>query len=389
MSDDPQAPYAAALASLPLMTVRRLAALIGAGAPEAVWHTAAGGGARTLAGVAAVLGAAAPDVSTRWSTAAGRYDVAASWARLRDAGRSALWLGGPGYPPRLDADPEPPPVLFVEGALDHIARPSTALVGTRAATGYGRDVARLLGRQLAEAGVVVVSGLALGIDGAAHEGALAAMGAPPVAVVGSGLDVVYPRRHARLWQRVAGAGAILTEAPPGSAPEPWRFPLRNRIIAGLSDVVVVVESRATGGSMHTVDHAHVRSRPVLAVPGSIMSGQSAGTNQLLAEGATPVRDVDDILVALSLAGCRAPVGRSAHCAVESGPGPEPQAPLDATAQLVLDAVDWTPTRTDEILRRTGMSLSVAAVALTRLEVLGRVRGGGGWWERSGHADRCG
>jgi len=385
MTDDPQAPYAAALASLPLMTVRRLTTLIGAGAPEAVWRTVAGGGARSLPGLAGVLGASVAEVSSRWAEAAGHQDVSASWAQLRDAGRSAVWFGGPGYPSRLAADPEPPPVLFVEGALDQIAGPAAALVGTRAATGYGRDVARLLGRQLAEAGVVVVSGLALGIDGAAHEGALAAVGAPPVAVVGSGLDVVYPRRHSRLWQRVARAGVVVTEAPPGAAPEPWRFPLRNRVIAGLSDVVVVVESRATGGSMHTVDHAHARGRPVLAVPGSIMSGQSTGTNQLLAEGATPVRDADDVLVALSLAGTWSAAGRPGSVAVE--PEPEPEPALDRIASLVLEAVDWTPTRTDEILRRTGLSLSAAAVTLTRLEVLGRVRGGGGWWERRSHADR--
>ena len=386
MTDDSQAPYAAALASLPLMTVRRLTALIGAGAPEGVWRAVSAGEVRSLPSVASVLGASAREVSSRWTSTARRHDVVATWAAMRDVGRSAVWFGGPGYPPPLAADPEPPPVLFFEGCLEHVTAPAAALVGTRAATGYGRDVARLLGRQLAEAGVVVVSGLALGIDGAAHEGALAATAAPPTAVVGSGLDVVYPRRHARLWQRVATAGVLLTEAPPGTAPEPWRFPLRNRIIAGLADVVVVVESRATGGSMHTVDHAHARGRPVLAVPGSIMSGQSTGTNQLLADGATPVRDVDDVLVALSLAGRRLPTERSPEGAVESVTRP---AALDPTAETVLRAVDWTPTRTDEILRRTGLSLSAAAVTLNRLEVLGHVRGGGGWWERHGHADRSG
>src|SRR5258705_11936294 len=159
-----------------------------------------------------------------------------------------------------------------------------------------------LGHDLAAAGVRVVWGLALGIDGAAHAGALAAPGgAPPVAVVGSGPDVVYPRRHADLWRRVVDAGVLFSESPMGAAPEGWRFPLRNRIIAALADVLVVVESRHQGGSRHTVDAAADRDRTILAVPGPVRSPLSADPNELLHQGAGPARDVVDVLVALGLA----------------------------------------------------------------------------------------
>src|SRR5204862_479680 len=159
---------------------------------------------------------------------------------------------------------------------------------------FRAGVARQLGRELAAHGVAIVSGLAIGIDGSAHEGALAAKAAPPVGVVGSGLDVVYPKRHRHLWDAVAAAGVLLSEAPMGAVPERWRFPARNRILAALSDVVVVVESHAAGGSMHTVRAAIDRGIPVMAVPGSMRNPAAAGTNQLLSEGVPPARDPDDI-----------------------------------------------------------------------------------------------
>ena len=172
---------------------------------------------------------------------------------------------------------------------------------TRAPTRYGIGVAAQFGADLAAAGVSVVSGLALGIDGAAHEGACGA-GAPPIAVVAGGLDQVYPTQHERLWERVASAGVIVSESPAGVPTEKWRFPVRNRLLAALSDVVVVVESRHHGGSRHTVDAALERGVPVGAVPGSIRSATSEGTNALLADGAFPVCSSGDILLALALGG---------------------------------------------------------------------------------------
>jgi DNA processing protein len=229
-----------------------------------------------------------------------------------------------------------------------------------------------LARDLARAGVVVVSGLAVGIDAAAHQGALAAAGAPPVGVVASGLDVVYPGRHARLWDQVATRGALLSESPLGTTAAAWRFPLRNRIIAAIAQVVVVVECHRRGGALHTVEAAIERGRLVMAVPGSVRSPASEGTNALLADGCQPVRDTDDVLAALDLE--RA--GRSA--ALPAFRQPE----LTAEEDTVLAALEWQPVSTDEVMRRTGMTLEAVAVVLERLEELGVALGGDGYWERT-------
>jgi DNA processing protein len=226
-----------------------------------------------------------------------------------------------------------------------------------------------LGRDLAAAGVVVVSGLASGIDGAAHRGALAAGGAPPVGVVGSGLDVVYPRGQDKLWHAVAAAGTLLSEAPLGGRPERWRFPARNRIIAALADLVVVVESHRRGGSLHTVDEADRRGRDVMAVPGSVRNPAAAGTNDLLAEGRVPVCSVDDVLVALGLGQAR------------SGDPTDRRVPPDHADRPVLEAVGWQPSTLDQLVLRTGRDLGGLAPALDRLCGAGWVARHGGWYER--------
>jgi DNA processing protein len=249
-------------------------------------------------------------------------------------------------------------------------------VGTRSATRYGLGVASELGTALAEAGISVVSGLALGIDGAAHEGALGGADAeravaPPVAVVAGSLSDPYPQRHARLWRRVAHAGAVISEAPIGAADLTWRFPQRNRIIAAVSEVVVVVECHTSGGSLHTVAAAVRRSIPVTAVPGSIRSPASAGTNGLLADGCAVIRDVTDVLVALGLR------------RVGSVRPTEPQSLplLDPTAAAVLDALGWERCTVEVLLTRTGLAVDACAAALERLAQLGALVGSGGWWER--------
>ncbi len=280
-------------------------------------------------------------------------------------------LGDPGYPPVLACDHQAPAVLYSQGDLGVLARPRVAVVGTRSATHYGEEVASELGRDLARAGVVVVSGLALGIDGAAHHGALAGGGAPPAGVVASGLDVVYPRRHAWLWDQVATRGVLLSESPLGTPTVPWRFPLRNRIVAALAQVVVLVECHRRGGALHTVEAAAQRGTPVMAVPGSVRSPASVGTNALLADGCSPARDADDVLAALDLE-------RTGGTA----PTRPPRSALDGDAAAVLRALDWEPTATDEVLRRTGMALEDVAVILDRLAVTGLVRAGDGWWERT-------
>jgi DNA processing protein len=220
----------------------------------------------------------------------------------------------------------------------------------------------------------VVSGLALGIDGAAHRGALEALAhdpaaARPVGVVGSGHDVVYPARHRDLWAAVAADGLLLSEAPLGARPEGWRFPARNRILAALAQVVVVVESHAGGGSLHTVDEAIRRDLPVLAAPGSVRNPAAAGTNQLLADGCHPVRDVDDVLVALGLA-----TASGGRCR-DGRPAPE------ATGAAVLDALAWEPCTLEILAVRTGLALPALALALEALVGAGWVAVEGGWNER--------
>lgn len=277
--------------------------------------------------------------------------------------------GEAGYPALLADDHQAPAVLYYRGSLDTVDLPAVGIIGTRRCTHYGRQVAERLGRELASAGVVVVSGLALGIDGAAHRGALSADAAPVVGVVGSGLDVIYPRAHTRLWDEVAEHGLLTSEAPCGAAPEPWRFPARNRIIAALAHAVVVIESHAKGGSNHTVAAAIDRGVPVLAVPGPITSPASAGTNRLLVEGCAPVTDVDDVLVAIGLAP-RGPRTKR-----------DSRRPPDPTASQVLAAMGWSPATLETISLRTRLTPTQVAVALSSLEIDGWARTVDGWWER--------
>jgi DNA processing protein len=263
--------------------------------------------------------------------------------------------------------------------------PTVAIVGTRAPTRYGIGVAAQLGAELAAAGVSVVSGLALGIDAAAHEGACGA-GAPPIAVVAGGLDEPYPRSHARLWERVAERGVIVSESPAGTPTEKWRFPTRNKLLAALSDVVVVVESRHQGGSKHTVDAALERGILVGAVPGSIRSQTSEGPNAMIADGALPVCGSADVLLALSMAG--APVGSTprrrtsaktpadVHAEAEVDPG------LAGSDREVYDALSSDPLPLDALARSTGLVLAELCGALERLAQAGLAGDSGGWWARA-------
>jgi DNA processing protein len=225
--------------------------------------------------------------------------------------------------------------------------------------------------------VAVVSGLALGIDGAAHAGALAAdaicadRAAPPIGVIGCGHDRPYPPRHRALWASVRERGLLLGECPLGTAPAPWRFPARNRMIAALAEVVVVVESHAAGGSLLTVQDAIDRGVTVMAVPGSVRSPASVGTNQLLADGCPPVRDVDDVLVALGLA-----------TSARRGPI-DHRPPPDAIARDILDAVGWEPATLEQLVVRTSRPVGEVSLALWALERDGWVMVEGAWYEQVG------
>jgi DNA processing protein len=344
----PPEAYAAALAGIPGIGPARLRELLDRWSPAEAWDAAGDRG----------------------------VDVAEQWRPYVDRGVAIHLRGSSGYPPTLVDDHEAPAVLFSVGHVAVLDGPRVAIVGSRRCTRYGRDVAFELGRDLAAAGVRVVSGLALGIDGAAHLGVLAAGdgAAPPVAVVGSGLDVVYPRAHGRLWRQVAEAGVVLSEAPLGARPERWRFPARNRILAALADVVVVVESRTKGGSFHTVQAADQRGVTVMAVPGPVRSPASAYTNELLVSGSPPARDVDDVLVALDILG-RGPAGKRGSRA------PVQRSPDDPHQAALLEAMGWQPASLDQLVVHTGLSPGQASVALTRLEVGGWIVGQAGWWER--------
>jgi DNA processing protein len=334
-----------------------------------VWRQVAAGRASTDPEVARALGAEHARIVDAWRGAAAGVDLAVHWRRVVRAGVGVALVGSPMYPPPLVGDIEPPAVVFHRGAPEALSGPRVAIVGTRRCSSTGAGVAFELGRDLAAAGVAVVSGLASGIDGAAHRGALASDGAPPVGVVGSGLDVVYPPGQTELWHAVATAGILLSEAPLGARPERWRLPARNRIIAALADIVIVVESHRRGGSMHTVDEADRRGRDVLAVPGSVRNPAAAGTNELLAEGRAPVCSVDDVLVALGWGG--------------SGPSDsgDRRVPPEHADRPVLEAVGWQPSTLDQIVLRTGLGLAGLAPALDRLCDAGWVARHGGWYER--------
>lgn len=295
-------------------------------------------------------------------------------AGLLDAhARAGVWLCVPTRSAAAElwaSDPEPPALLFGRGdAIDPSVR-RVGIVGTRRCTAYGRTVAKMLGAELAAAGVAVVSGLATGIDGIAQRAALE-RGGTVIGVVGSGLDQVYPASNRTLWADVASHGTLLSEYPLGRRAAPWQFPARNRIVAALSEVLVVVESGTAGGSMYTVDAAAERNRPVMAVPGPINSDASAGANRLLAEGCAPVCDVADVLSVL---------GERLDGAAAAAAGPQsPAEPLD---RQILDELTAGPRALDELALRTGAALGELASALGRLQLSGWVSEIGGWWEKS-------
>jgi DNA processing protein len=276
--------------------------------------------------------------------------------------------------PITDALPHSPAVLFLEGDRPEVLQaPRVAVVGPRAASVRGLTDAWELGAFLGAAGVTVVSGMAIGIDGAAHHGALQAaeaaekLGEPslagPVGVVATGLDVVYPRRHRVLFERVRRYGVLLGEQPFGVAPDRGRFPVRNRIIAALAEVVVVVEATLTGGSRITAERALDYGRPVLAMPGSRRNPAAAGCNALLADGAQPLLDPSDVLVALGLT-------PGARRLWTTAPGAARRPPASAGAQAVLKALAGEAAHPDQLAIRTGLDPGQVALAVEELVALG-------------------
>ena len=269
-----------------------------------------------------------------------------------------LRRGDEGYPTLLDQIPDPPSSLWLRGEANVklLEAPAVAIVGARACSGYGRSVARMLASEAAAAGVVVVSGLARGVDGEAHRGALAA-GGLTVAVLGCGIDRDYPAAHAELARSiVATGGLIVSEYEPGVEPAPWRFPARNRIIAGLARATVVVEARERSGALITADFALEDGREVLVVPGEITSALSTGANGLLRQGATPVTCAADVLEAVGVE----PVSAA------------PTIPDVGGAAVVVEALSGGAATPDELVRATSLSAGAVAAVLVELELAGVV-----------------
>lgn len=264
------------------------------------------------------------------------------------------------YPGSLRDAPDAPWALIGRGdsrLLDRIEPfEAVTIVGSRRATSYGREIARELGRQLAAAGMVVVSGLAFGIDACAHRGALDS--GRTIAVLGCGPDVAYPASNRSLWRRICESGAVLSELPPGATPWRWTFPARNRIMAALAGMTVVVEAAARSGSLITADLAADLGRDLGAVPGPVTSRASAGPNALLASGAHVVRDAQDVLDAM--------LGPGRRELDRRGPA------LDSELEAVLTALEAGESSCDGVATATGLPGPVAAASLARLELLGYV-----------------
>jgi DNA processing protein len=276
--------------------------------------------------------------------------------RLSERGIGFVGRSEAAFPPLLAAIHDPPPGLFLRGAceVELLTSPAVAIVGARACSPYGRHVARVLGRELASAGVVVVSGMARGVDGEAHRGALEARG-PTIAVLGCGIDRDYPAAHRELAARIAAAGLVVSEYAPGIEPAPWRFPARNRIVAGLCRATVVVEARERSGALITADFALEEGREVFAVPGEITSALSDGSNALLRLGASPLLTAGDVLESMGLQ-----------------PAEPPAPDVSEDALDVLERVREGPVAADELARVTSVSAAGLAAALCELELSGLV-----------------
>lgn len=287
-------------------------------------------------------------------------------------------LADHGYPEKLRVIPDPPPVLFrTGGPLNE--RPAVAMVGSRKASASGLDVAREIAKRLGERGMGIVSGLALGVDAAAHEGALDADGYS-IGVLGCGIDVTYPRRNSGLFIKMKEKGTVVSEYGLGEAPLPWRFPARNRIIAGLADVVVVVEAAEKSGALITAQHALDQGKEVWAVPGPVWAGECRGSNKLLRDGAGVLWDIQEFVDSIAprfedpdrdVDGNR-PAG-------ESIPGELPKLEAD-----VLQGVNWEPTPVEVVAGRSGMHIKELLSTLVLLELKGYVvrHPGGAYARRS-------
>ncbi|HOB86096.1 MAG TPA: DNA-processing protein DprA [Bacillota bacterium] len=288
-------------------------------------------------------------------------DPEREWEKLMASGIRVLSISSPAYPFLLTQISRPPVLLYCRGPLEDLDNPAVALVGSRRCTVYGKELAYRIARDLASAGVTVVSGLALGIDAAAHRGALAASG-KTVAVLGCGLDRCYPFENRRLMEEIMEAGLVISEFPLGAKPLPQHFPRRNRIISGLALGTVVVEATLKSGALITANYALEQNREVFAFPGSVNSPYSKGPHALIKEGARLVESAEEILEELSLEPLPAEAAAAAGAA-----------DLLPEEKALLEKVPYSPRHVDEILRDCGLPPERVGALLTSLELKGFLR----------------
>jgi len=286
--------------------------------------------------------------------------VERTWRFIEQQGISILTWEDPLYPRRLKEIDQPPPVVYLLGQMDESDQCAVAIVGTRRITAYGRQAANEIGGALARHGVTIVSGLARGVDAVAHQAALK-NGGRTLAVLGSGVDQIYPPEHRQLAEQIAACGAVLSDYPPGTAPEASNFPPRNRIISGLAQAVIVVEAGEKSGALITAAFAAEQGREVFAIPGSIYAPQSKGANVLIREGAHALLDAQEVLDALNLG--QTEEFRAARTVL----------PADATEAQLFDILGREPLHVDEIRARTNLPIERVSAALTLMELKGLVR----------------
>jgi DNA processing protein len=341
-------PELVALMSLPGITPRRMRDMLAVfGSPAGAWN--------------AVLNRATgepEEVARDWRQRATASSPDAMMSRFAASDITVIVRGEPVYPAMLGQIHDPPFVLFVRGALP-LGRDCVGIVGARKASAYGVEATRSLAEGLAAAGLCVVSGAAYGIDTAAHDGAIKARGLT-TAVLGCGVDVVYPRSNAKLYEDIRHSGALVSEYFPGTEPKPYQFPARNRIIAGLSRAVVVVEASERSGALITADFALAEGRDVMAVPGQVFSPNSKGTHGLIRAGAALVTNAEDVLVELGLSGEHAPWDQ------QQSPGHSPE------EEALLQVLAAGPVDMEALCLATGQPVASATANLSSLEVRGLV-----------------
>lgn len=364
MSERP-VPILAAFHHLPSCTEARLARIATDGDPQRLWD-------RRDAASLERLGIACEDAAAMVQEMA-RFDVSVLRQRLEQAGVTVVVRGSPDYPFALSEIAAPPPVVYVRGDVGLLRRSGVAVVGTRAMSRYGREAVERLVPGMVRAGLSIVSGLALGVDACAHQAALDAQGAT-LAVLGSGVDRITPRHNAALGERILRhGGAIVSQFPLGTAPAAYTFPIRNRLISGLSLGVVVIEARAKSGSLITAREALEQNREAFAVPGDITREGSEGTNALIRSGeAKLVTRAEDVLVELGLSAGATETAGSLDAPV-----------FDSEAEEALyRLLDREGRETDALIRASGLSAPEATGMLTLLEMKGLARNvGGGMWVR--------